>query len=441
MKNRPKNNPFASENSNSRREFCKKSALASGAALFPFSVASEKYLVSQFTIPYKSKNMISKSSKSIIGPYGPWLADHRKDPGELSFRHATYSNVKSWKNEVLPKVQSYIGRPDIDATPAVRVTATYQYDGLDVEEMEWSWPYGHPTKAILLKPQGAQMPLPAVLGLHDHGGNKYFGCRKITKNGDQHPMMTSHQERYYEGRAWANELAKRGYVVLVHDVFTFASRRVRYHEMGPIPWGDVSTKGRSDDNPESQKNIDLYNDWASAHEHVMAKSLFCGGTTWPGMFLLEDQVALGILAERPEVDEARIGCAGLSGGGLRTNYLGGLDHRIKCAVSVGFMSTWDDFMLHKSYTHTWMTYIPLLPKLMEFPEILALRAPLPTMSMSTNDDQLYTLPEMKKAVTILEDVFTKADASDKLSCRFYPGPHKFDAVMQQDAFDWFDRWL
>ena len=427
---------------NSRREFCKNSALLTGGALFPWSMASaaksNQFMESTEKLPYMAGN----TSKSLIGPYGPWLADRRKDPGELSFRHQQYSNVKTWKDKVLPRVKSYLGQPDLKRTPSPKVTASYPYDGLDIEELEWEWPYGHPTKAFLLKPQGAKGPLPAILGLHDHGGNKYFGRRKITKTSDdQHPLMKDHQKEYYEGRAWANEVAKRGYVVLVHDVFTFASRRVRYEEMEEIPWGDTSTRGKSDNNPEDPENIRIYNTWAAAHEHVMAKSLLSGGTTWPAMTLLEDQVALSILADRADVDRNRIGCAGLSGGGLRTDYLAGLDPRIQCAVSVGFMTTWDDFMLHKSFTHTWMTYVPLLPAYLDFPEILGMRMPLPTMVLNDSEDGLYTLPEMKRAVKILEDNFAKAGASDKLSCRFYPGPHKFDAEMQKDAFDWFDRWL
>jgi hypothetical protein len=136
-----------------------------------------------------------------------------------------------------------------------------------------------------------------------------------------------------------------------------------------------------------------------------------------------------------------MGCAGLSGGGLRTVYLGGLDERIKCAISVGFMSTWSDFLLYKSYTHTWMLYAPLLPKYLEFPEILGLRVPLPTMVMNNSEDQLFTLSEMEKADAILKGLYGKVNASDKYVGKFYSGPHKFDAKMQSDAFDWFDRWL
>ncbi len=74
---------------------------------------------------------------------------------------------------------------------------------------------------------GAQGPLPAVLALHDHGGNHYFGLRKITRTSDRpHPDMVRHQELAYGGVGWANRIAKRGYAVLVHDAFSFASRRV-----------------------------------------------------------------------------------------------------------------------------------------------------------------------------------------------------------------------
>jgi dienelactone hydrolase len=52
-----------------------------------------------------------------------------------------------------------------------------------------------------------------------------------------HPMMEEHQQQYYEGNAWANEIARRGYVVLVHDTFTFGSRRVLFSDMAEIIMG------------------------------------------------------------------------------------------------------------------------------------------------------------------------------------------------------------
>jgi hypothetical protein len=48
---------------------------------------------------------------------------------------------------------------------------------------------------------------------------------------------------------------------------------------------------------------------------------------------------------------------------------------------------------------------------------------------------------MKKADKILQDIFIKADAQEKYKGIFYNGGHKFDAQMQEDAFNWFDKWL
>ena len=88
-----------------------------------------------------------------------------------------------------------------------------------------------------------------------------------------------------------------------------------------------------------------------------------------------------------------------------------------------------------------LVFFALAPNELDFPEILGLRAPLPTLVLNDSDDTLYTLPEMNRAEKILTEVFKKAGAENRFKCSFYPGPHKFDAKMQTEAFNWFDRWL
>jgi dienelactone hydrolase len=375
---------------------------------------------------------------SIIGQYGEWAAglNENKLPA-FSFRSNEWPDLEAWRKAAKKRVVERMAIPGMGKIPTVNVVKKYSYDGLQIEELNWQLPYGRPTEAILLKPVNAKGKLPAILAFHDHGGNKYFGTRKITKTSHQsHPLIEKHQADYYEGMAWANEIAKRGYVVLVTDAFPFASRRVMLQD---VP--DQLRRGLNDDDPENPANISAYNQWASDHEHIMAKSLYSSGTTWPGVFFAEDKVALDILCVREEVDATRIGCGGLSGGGMRTIFMGGLDPRIKCAVCVGFMTTWKDFILHKSFTHTWMTYVPLLPNELDLPELLGLRVPLPTLVMNDEEDDLFSLSEMKRADKIMSEVYKKAKAPDNYRCSFYPGPHKFDKKMQREAFDWFDRWL
>ena len=424
---------------NKRREFLKQTALTSiGLSTGILNTFASD--INNF-IPLTSDMTNKKFDEqhlSVIGLYGPWAAslNENKLPS-FSFRKKEFTNVDEWRKVARKRTIERISIPTIGGMPKVNVNKQYTYDGLYIEELSWQLPYGRATEAILLKPENAKGKLPAVLAFHDHGGNKYFGTRKITKTSDQqHPTMIQHQKEYYEGAAWANEIAKRGYVVLVPDAFTFASRRVM---MQDVP--EFLRDGLNDNDPENPENINKYNQWAGQHEHVMAKSLFCAGTTWPAVFFAEDQKALDILCAREDVDTTRVGCGGLSGGGLRTVFMAGLDERIKCAVPVGFMTTWKDFLLNKSFTHTWMLYVPLLPNELDFPEILGLRAPLPSLVLNDEQDDLYTLQRMNDAEKILKEVYTKANAENNFKCNYYPGPHKFDKKMQADAFDWFDKWL
>ena len=377
------------------------------------------------------------TTPNMLGAYGHWAAETIPDPPRLSFRQPMFTDLEAWRPIARSQFRERLMQPGRASTPVPVVVRQFEFDGLSIEQLEWQLPYGPPTQALFLKPAGSKGRLPGIVGLHDHGGQKYFGMRKITRtSNDQHPVMQAHQEEYYGGAAWANELARRGYAVLVHDTFTFGSRRVR---LADVPAN--IRKNLVEVNPDSEEEIKKYNDFAANHEHIVAKSLFCAGLTWPGVFVFDDQRALDYLASRPDVDATRIGCGGLSGGGLRTVMLTGADDRIRCACCAGMMTTWRDYLLNKSYTHTWMVYVPGLPRDLEYSEVLGIGAPNPVLVLNNRQDELFTMPEMQRADAILTSVYKKAGAPEHYRASFYDGPHKFDREMQKEAFDWFDRWL
>ena len=276
-------------------------AFASGLGSKPESAG----IASDFVMNTKALNM---ENLSIIGLYGKWAASLTEGRlPSLSFRNKEWSDTVKWQTAARTRVAERLAVPDIGGMPRVTVKKKYTYDGLQVEELSWQLPYGRPTDALVLKPVNASGRLPGILAFHDHGGNKYFGTRKITRTNDnRHSLIVEHQQNYYSGRAWANEIAKRGYIVMVSDAFPFASRRVMLQDV-PERFRD----GLSDENPEDPKNITAYNEWAGKHEDVMAKSLFSAGTTWPGVFFAEDRKALDIICAREDVDPGRIGCGGL----------------------------------------------------------------------------------------------------------------------------------
>jgi len=52
-------------------------------------------------------------------------------------------------------------------------------------------------KLFFLKPENQTGKCPAILALHDHGGNKYFGKRRLPRlQMLQHPLIESHQKQF-----------------------------------------------------------------------------------------------------------------------------------------------------------------------------------------------------------------------------------------------------
>ena len=123
-------------------------------------------------------------AKTLIGAYGPWAAKIAgSKPGALSLRSGRFKNVSAWRRMARARVWECLAAPNSIATPKPRVEWIGAYDGLHVEKLSWQLPYGPRTEAVFLKPahapRGAR--LPALLGLHDHGGKKFFGWRKIAQ--------------------------------------------------------------------------------------------------------------------------------------------------------------------------------------------------------------------------------------------------------------------
>jgi dienelactone hydrolase len=405
---------------------------------------------------------MNENNLNLLGTYGPWVAGAlSRTQRTLSFLLPEWHDVMAQKRAARDKLAELLAMPVFDRIPAVKVVRIREFEGLHLEELTWQLPYGPVTEAVFMKPAGHEGQLPGLLALHDHGGVKYFGKGKIIRTSQRiHPFIRAHQRDYYGGRAWTNEIARRGYGVLVHDVFPFESRRVNpsylpghavrrmmtppleIAEMKPedLAEGDRCFEYDADEGA-SQEAIERYNSFGEQHEHVIAKALFSSGFTWPGMYAAEDLFALRYLCARQDIAASRVGCCGLSGGGMRTNLLAGLDDRVKCSVTAGFMTTWRDFALYVNYTHTWMVYVPHLPRYLDYPEILGLHAPMPALVLATDRDPLFTLEEVRRAAGMLKSVYEKAGAHEAFRFSQHEGPHRFDVDMQEEAFDWFDRWL
>jgi dienelactone hydrolase len=325
----------------------------------------------------------------------------------------------------------------------VRVERRWSAGGVAGEQVSWSVGYGPRTVAWLLRPEGAGGPLPGVVALHGHDAYKYLGKEKIADGPDgTHPDVAVLRQTMYEGRAFANELARLGFAVLVPDVFLWGSRRFDVATMpaavNPPPehrW--IAEEGAVGDGHD----VRSYNRLAARHEHLVAKYCTLLGASLAGVVSYEDRVAAGYLHTRPDVARGPLGCVGLSGGGCRAALLQATCPLIGAAVIVGMMSTYPELLDRHVANHTWMLFPPGLPARGDWPDLAAARAPSPLLVQYLRDDALFPLPGMQTADARLRERYRRAGAADHYVGQFYPGPHRFDLAMQEAAFAQLRTWL
>lgn len=332
--------------------------------------------------------------------------------------------------------------PGEEAPRDVRVDARWVRDGVAGEAVSWSVGYGPRTEAWVLKPAGAAAPLPGVLALHEHGGVKFWGKEKIADGeADLDPAIAAMRRRYYGGRAYANALAREGYVVLVPDVFLWGSRRWPLAAMNGASqrFGDAAP-GAAPPDPATPAAITRYHAAASSHEHQVEKYCALLGTTLAGVVSYEDRVAAAYLHARADVRPERLGCIGLSGGGCRAALLLATSQHLAAAAIVGMMSTYEHLVL-RDLSHTWMFVLHEWARHGDWPDLAACRAPAPLLVQYDLDDPLFTVAGMQAAHARLQALYRHAGDTTAYTGEFYPGPHKFDLPMQQAAFAWLRRAL
>jgi dienelactone hydrolase len=143
---------------------------------------------------------------------------------------------------------------------------------------------------------------------------------------------------------------------------------------------------------------------------------------------------------RPECDARRLGCAGLSGGGLQTLWFAALDERVQCAVVSGYLYGYKDSLL-KLATNCSCNYVPHLWKLADMGDLAALIAPRPLLVETGTRDALNGergAANVTEQLAITRQAYRLLGAPDRLAHDLFEGEHMWHG---ECALPWLDRWL
>lgn len=372
------------------------------------------------------------SQLGSLYPFVERIADTSTFP--LSYTHDAFGDLKTWKTRAREKVLELLHYAPAPCEPRAETVRRVERDGYVQEDVSFQTTPDIRVPAALLVPAGLRRPAPGIVALHDHGAYYLWGREKILENDAEHPTLTEFRQRAYAGTSIAAELARRGYVVLVIDMFYWGERRVT-HDDDPPEWRDRPVT-------MAAERVEAFNERASRSEPLAARALMTAGTTWPGVMLWDDIRSVDYLVTRPEVDPRRLGCVGLSVGGLRSMYLAALDDRIRAAVICGWMASFPAQL--KSHLRDSIGFSKLIPgvsRWLDYPDIASLAMPTPVLAINGRDDGLFEPAGVQHCFDTLAACYRKAGVPDRFQGSWYDAPHEFNLDMQAEAWNWLGRWL
>jgi len=384
-----------------RREFLHQTAAALGLPLLAAAPAA------------KPPELPVAKTGSDVGSLYPFIQSQavQKD-FPLSFLRDEFRDLAAWKKQARGKLLDLLHYAPPKCDPRPEVVETLDRGDYVREKVFFNTTPDVRVPAYVLVPKKKNGPLPALVALHDHGGFYLWGKEKLVETDNEHPVLTDFKKRYYAGTSTASALARQGYVVVVIDMFYWGERRLLLDD-DPADWRERP----ADLTPQ---RIAAFNQRASQNEQLVGRTIFAAGFTWPGVMFWDDVRTVDYLLTRPEVDPKRIGCVGLSVGGLRSCHLAALDDR----HTVG---------------HT--KAVPGLYRYLDYPDVASLAMPAALLVINGSKDALFELGGVRACFDKLRACYEKAGVPDKVRVRMYDTPHEFNAAMQAEAWEWLKKWV
>jgi hypothetical protein len=167
------------------------------------------------------------------------------------------------------------------------------------------------------------------------------------------------------------------------------------------------------------------------HEDILRGYSYQTYLTWNNMR------AMDFLETLPEVDKNRIGVSGLSGGGLQSEMIVGLDPRIKAATIAGLACDYREIIFPFSH-HCFCNHWPNVMTYTDQPEISTLSCPTPVQYLSMND---WTKHFAADNFPTIQTLYRENGAPDKVEVVYWPTHHVYDRPKRERTYWWMEKWV
>jgi hypothetical protein len=304
------------------------------------------------------------------------------------------ANLKDWeirrvqlKNEILEKTGVVINH---NLALNINETGTIQMKGYSIKKITFQTRPGIYATANLYIPEG-KGPFPAVIFMIGH-----WPKGKIDTEGPQ---------------AVGHSLALNGYVCLSID-----------------PWGSG----------ERTTIHGIFEDHGDGNN--LGSSMMNIGETLMGIEISDNMRGVDLLCSLPYVDSKNIGATGASGGGNQTMWLTSLDERIKAAMPVVSVGTFESYIMG---TPCICEVVADAFNITEEAGILALVAPraIKMCNHKKDDNHAFSPSEMVRSYTNAKPVFKMYGVEGNIAYQLFDLPHGYMAEDREAMLGWFDLHL
>src|SRR5215831_14102065 len=181
------------------------------------------------------------------------------------------------------------------------------------------------------------------------------------------------------------------------------------------------------------------------NNHDFAGQLDLVGSNSLGFFYLIVRRGLDFLAALPNADDSRIGATGLSGGGWQTTMISSLDERVDVMVEVAGIGSLESNLTRPTDSSDIEEDATDLMMGFDYPFLVAMRAPRPTLLIHNEQDDCCFLAPLVKPY-IYEQVlpFFRLYRSEG-ALRWYenvdPGTHNYQLDNRQQAYAFFAEYF
>ncbi len=286
------------------------------------------------------------------------------------------------------------GLPQERTALKTRSMGGYQGDGYRVEKVVYESLPGYFVTANVYVPAGGKGPFPAVLITPGHSPDGKAGDR------------------------FGGNLAKAGILALIYDEIGMGERLQHYDpEIGE------SKVGR----PTGEHSM-AYWQTVPVGDHVSR------------YFIWDAMRGLDYLQGRADVDGARLGALGCSGGGTVTAFLTALDDRVQAAASACYVNTFRHVLAGPGPQEAEQSPPGFIAAGLDVPDWVELAAPRPYAIISTEAD-FFPFEGAKTAYEEARRIWGLYGAQDRLTWITGPGGHGNLAPVGDKIVGFFSRWL